>query len=292
MKKLLFNYVKNFINNLNYTLISETYENVANNLTIKCNKNHIFKASFNKLQQGRRCPVCSGKQKHTFEYVKNFIEKCGYKLLSTEYTGNHDKLKVQCPEKHIYTPSLHDFKLGYRCPVCSRKQKHSFKQVKEYIEKYEYKLLSTEYVNANKKLKLLCPNNHIYNVSFSSFKNGLYRCPKCNGRGSSNPEKEVITYIKSIYNGIVNENVWFLVKNPITGKKLEIDIFLPEINKAIEIGAFYYHHTDNDLYKEKQKIIQCKEKNIELLSCVYKGGWEKEKLNVLNTIKLFIEGNT
>ena len=59
-------------------------------------------------------------------------------------------------------------------------KKYTYQEVKEYIESFGYKLLSTEYLNSHTKLLIKCPNpNHKpYEVKFYSFKNGS-RCPEC-----------------------------------------------------------------------------------------------------------------
>ena len=73
--------------------------------------------------------------------------------------------------------------------------KLTYEEVKEYIEKFEYKLLSTEYKNSKTKLKMQCPKGHIFEMRFNSFKNGT-RCPKCGGTQKLT-YNEVKKYIES-----------------------------------------------------------------------------------------------
>ena len=54
----------------------------------------------------------------TYEEVKEYIENCGYKLLSKEYINNHTKLKLKCPKGHIFELRFNDFKNGQRCRQC------------------------------------------------------------------------------------------------------------------------------------------------------------------------------
>lgn len=61
-------------------------------------------------------------KKLTYEYVKEQIEKKGYKLLSKEYKNAHTKLKIQCSKKHIYKVMWCNFKRGDRCPICGNKK--------------------------------------------------------------------------------------------------------------------------------------------------------------------------
>ena len=48
--------------------------------------------------------------------------------------------------------------------------KWNYDLVKEYINKENYELLSTEYTKAHDKLKIKCPNGHIFEMSFNNFK--------------------------------------------------------------------------------------------------------------------------
>lgn len=62
--------------------------------------------------------------------------------------------------------------------VIGRNTKLSTEEVKEYVESFDYKLLS-EYETSKKKILVQCPNGHEpYYVSWGNFKTGK-RCPKC-----------------------------------------------------------------------------------------------------------------
>lgn len=57
--------------------------------------------------------------KPTIYEVREVIESEGYKLLSNRYVNNKTKLKLQCPEGHIWFTSFHNFKDSEnRCAVC------------------------------------------------------------------------------------------------------------------------------------------------------------------------------
>lgn len=59
-------------------------------------------------------------------------------------------------------------------------RKLTYEYVKKYIESQGYKLLSTSYINAHTKLKVMCPHGHVYEVIFNNFQRGR-RCKKCSG---------------------------------------------------------------------------------------------------------------
>ena len=61
-------------------------------------------------------------KKLTYEDVKNYIESHGYKLVSTEYKNNSDKLITICPNGNIYKVSYNKFKQNRRCLCCRKKE--------------------------------------------------------------------------------------------------------------------------------------------------------------------------
>lgn len=57
--------------------------------------------------------------RHTVEYVSNYVEEFGYKLLSDEYVNNRTKVKLLCPNGHEWETTFHNFKdVGNRCLYC------------------------------------------------------------------------------------------------------------------------------------------------------------------------------
>jgi very-short-patch-repair endonuclease len=58
------------------------------------------------------------------------------------------------------------------------KRKKSYNEIKEYVEKENYKLISKEYINSSTKLKMICDKGHECEISFGNFKYGK-RCRQC-----------------------------------------------------------------------------------------------------------------
>jgi len=137
-KKLEYQEVKEEFGKYEYTLLSETYKNIGEKLKVKCPEGHIWYTSFHNFKSGNRCFECTNKdknvnRKYTYEEVKSFIENEGYRLISSDYQNNRTKLDIICPEGHEYKVSLHDFKAGYRCQICSDKER-GFKERIDYSE--------------------------------------------------------------------------------------------------------------------------------------------------------------
>lgn len=84
-------------------------------------------------------------------------------------------------------------------------------------------------------------------------------------------EKEIVTFIKSIYYGEIIENS----RNIIPPK--ELDIYVPEKKLAIEFDGLYWH---NEIYTDKKyhlrKTLACNEKGIDLIH-VFEDDWLYKK---------------
>lgn len=225
----------------------------------------------------------------TYEYIKEYIESKGYKLLSKEYEGSKMKLELECPKGHVYSQSWNNFHQGKKCYICVGNQKYTYEYVKEYIESKGYKLISKEYKNCKTKFEIECPKGHRYLVKFNNFKSGRRRCPQCAYEStSSKGENEVLEYIQSITDTTIIENDRTQIINPQTGYNLELDVFLPDLKKAIEYNGVYWHSDKETKYKDNQKALQCKEKEIGLLVIKDKK-WVKDNQEVKNNIKIFIK---
>jgi uncharacterized paraquat-inducible protein A len=118
-------------------------------------------------------------------------------------------------------------------------KKFTYEQIKSYIESFNYKLQSKTYKNNNTKLEIKCPEDHIYKVTYGNFQKGS-RCPECNNsKMYSKAEKEIQAYVAEIFPGIIINNDRNTILSPLTGYFLELDVYFPELMKAIEFNGVY-----------------------------------------------------
>jgi len=112
-----------------YSLLGE-YTKSSVEIKMKHNKcGNIYEVKPNDFLQGRRCPICTKKERLKQKDVE-FKQKV-YKLVGDEYTfledykGVQTKIKVRhntCGNEYYVRP--HDFiKNGTRCPICRRSSK-------------------------------------------------------------------------------------------------------------------------------------------------------------------------
>lgn len=136
--------------------------------------------------------------------VKKIFSEKNYKLLSSEYKNNRDKLRVKCPIGHEILISLGNFKGGKGCPECrnialNEKFKLDYNEVKETIESVSgYNLVSEEYENYREKLQISCPSGHDFFMSFGGFRSGL-RCPVCSDRLKIDTKEAIRRFLERGY---------------------------------------------------------------------------------------------
>lgn len=69
--------------------------------------------------RGVRCACISNNKKLTIKYVREYLAKYGYVLLSNFYINSLSKFKYKCPKGHINKTNWNNFKTGHRCPTCN-----------------------------------------------------------------------------------------------------------------------------------------------------------------------------
>jgi len=111
-----------------------------------------------------------------------------------------------------------------------------------------------------KKVWWQCPQGHDYQatVNHRTCDNGT-NCPICHsGRQTSFAEQAFYFYIKKMYPDAINR-----YKADFLGK-MELDIFIPSINIAIEYDGMAWHK-ENKLIREEKKYLICKLHEIRLI---------------------------
>lgn len=141
-------------------------------------------------------------------------------------------------------------------------------------------LSSKEDYVQSKPLKFKCLHGHEW-INENNKYGDCYQhicCPECQKlQFSSNSEKLLLEYIKTLYSGIIEENT----RKVLDGK--ELDIYLPEKRLAFEFYGTVFH---SDRYRPKdyhqQKSIQCNQLGIRLVHVFeYEWMYKQEKIKAL-----------
>ena len=186
MKKLTLKYIQQYFEDHDCELYETEYINDRTKMRYRCKcGNKKCKIRFDNFQQGRRCMECSGNKKYTLKEVKKYFEDHDCELFETEYVDSKTKMKYRCDcgnKKCKITFS--SFKQGHRCRECSnersrKERQFSFKDVQQYFEDHDCKLLATEYINCMTPMEYECDcGNDECKITFDRFKRGS-RCKKC-----------------------------------------------------------------------------------------------------------------
>ena len=301
-KRQVFILKANKIHGDKYDYSKVEYIDSHTKIRIICN-NHgeFFQTPSNHLNK-KGCRDCSyelrAKQKSMSkeEFIRKSNKKHNniYKYELAEYVNNQTKVKIICEKHGIFEQIPNSHMRGSGCPYCSKdKRSEYFKLTKEeYINRannvhgYIYDYSDIKYINNSTEIKIKC-NNHGYFWQIPYIHLSGCGCPKC---GSSmiisKPEIEVQEFVKSLGFNLITNN-----RRIIPPK--ELDVFIPELNKAIEFNGMYWHYNfSNPLCKPKgyhsEKSNLCREKGIQLLH-IREDLWLNKKEQMKEVIIKFLE---
>lgn len=253
--------------------------------------NHTHKTS------PRGCPGCkdartSKTKTRSLEYIKELFNKqhnnkYDYSLF-TEYNGDNTmKIKIICPvEGHgLFEQRIATHQKGtYGCPKCAiiantLKQTKTFEDFVKDAKKVHgdrYTYIKSTYKNTDEKTCIICWDHGEYWMQVSKHIYRGSRCPKCNHNGKSQLEKKLLESIKKAFPSLhIIENEFGIIRSP-RNFAMELDIYILDINLAIEFNGVYWHsdkmiNKKTDGYfktateKHNYKTNECKKKNIELI---------------------------
>ena len=142
----------------------------------------------------------------SYKSVQDFIhgEKgngCVLLTKETDYMNTSQLIDIQCKCSVIFKVRFNTFRgMNKRqCNECSKQKSKKYEDLKYYIEVESHsgcKLLSTEYIDYDATLKLLCSCGEIFATKLGNFKRGKTCCNVCNNKIMWN-HKMVKDYIEN-----------------------------------------------------------------------------------------------
>lgn len=220
------------------------------------------------------------------KYIDN-LTASEYKIVSGEYNNKGRSIfQFQHSCGNIFPAQFKELRRSFikssgGCPECAniKRAKNLSPQIEfdEFSEKFKsyngsskYHIVSEHYITNKDKLifkHLDCGNE--FEMRPNDFQQG-YRCPVC-ARKSSIPENELAEFIESIYSGTILRNDRTLI-NP-----WELDIYLPDLNIAIEFNGLYWHNEFNKgKTYHKDKLEKCNSKGVRLIQ-VFEDEWVQKR---------------
>jgi hypothetical protein len=179
--------------------LSETYENITEDLRWRCGEGHEWVTTGDAIRRGQWCALCAGyafiekeggepvlayltshvRQKTLHKLQATAIERGGA-CLSVDYVNSHGYLAWQCAHGHEWKTPHGGVAQGAWCPTCAHnKQLLGIEAMHALAANHGGKCLSKRYTNNSVKLKWQCKEGHRFEIVPSQVQAG-YWCVRCN----------------------------------------------------------------------------------------------------------------
>ena len=238
-----------------------------------------------------KCCYCSGRRVLPgFNDLKSWCEKNGRVDLLKEWSvkkneespedvtkTSHKRIEWECLKcKKTYSAYISDrVAKGSGCPYCAgrlpivgkndlmtwcRKNERD-DLIKDWAEDLNQGRSMTDYTYASNKKVIwkcnVCAN--VWKAAVYSRTVGNRGCSNCKVAGTSFPEQFIFLTMKSIFPQ---------AKNRDTSIGVELDVFLPQLEIAIEYNGYYYHYDEVHKKADDNKRSLCEKEGIALLQIV------------------------
>ena len=242
-----------------------------------CPIGHSYQCTVNHRSQGDGCPYCSNHKvlvgyndlaTKNSELVKEWDYAKNHPLLPSMVTPNSGK-KVwwMCSKGHGWEAIIYSRSNGNGCPICANKRvlpgyndlaTLNPQLASEWNHKKNNDLLPSMFTpNSGTKVWWICSRGHEWKASIDHRTNGR-GCPVClTDRRSSFPEQAIFYYLSKEFPQTQNRYK--------LNQKYELDIYLPELNIAVEYDGVFFHASDKAIRNEKSKNAACYNEKILLI---------------------------
>lgn len=248
---------------------------------------HLWPASIaNRAYHNSGCPYCTQGRPHLLKgfndletwchknLKEDILEEWDYsknKGLPNDYfPTSHKKVWWKCSLGHSWDMTIaHRTSMGCGCPICANLRiETGFNDLEtwchtnhreEIIAEWDYErndLVPSQVVpQSHKKVYWRCKLGHTWKAVIKDRVTREDCCPECSKRRrTSFPEQAIFFYVKQFFPDAINGDRCLL-------EGLELDIFIPSINTAIEYDGQAFH---KDFSRDKRKNTLCKAKGIDI----------------------------
>lgn len=271
-------------NNFDFNIEVEGEYINAQTRNIKCTckkcghtwKNNVRKLKYSGCSKCRKANRDAERMDKKIDFLKNKFPNLDFSEYKVD--GFKSKFIAKCPihgtvYKKSYSILTCHFNEVNVCEKCELEKKE-----KIYLEKL--KVINPELKvdfkdgfknTSTRNLRYVCPKGHVSVTTYHKY----IEKPVCSRCHKSKQEMEIVEFIKTIYDKDIIENTRRIIKNEYSDCYLELDIYLPDINLAIEFNGRYWH-TDTFITKSRTgftsakeyhdyKTLKCEEKGIKLI---------------------------
>jgi hypothetical protein len=247
-------------------------------LKIMCPTHGEFHRTAGEILLGKGCPSCSKEKRVSTKFITTKADKIvkankihnhkyDYSNIGDNKIIGYKKYKIICPIHGEFEQVFDEHLRGRGCQKCSIEKSRNdpildtINAKSIHSDKYSYELIPmVSPIRWSDKQKIICPTHGEFEQIWNNHVRG-YGCPRCVKKQSSF-ELLIVDYLKSFYH---KEIICSYRPDFLKGK--ELDIFIPDMNVAIEINGLYWH---SDKFRDKwyhfDKWKLCNENNITLLT--------------------------
>lgn len=253
-------------------VVEGNYKNNRTHIDVMCkNCGYRWRAMPSILLKSKGCPICTGnkavwKGKNDLETTNPELakewsfEKNAPLKPSEVRAGSVKKVWWKGKCGHEWIASVCSRNKGSGCPICSNNIRKTTKRFADEMNLFNpYIEIIGEYQTAMKPIKVRC---RICGYEWSNRPNTLLRgvgCTNCVKRQTSFMEQFLlISFRKALSDELVLSRCFDAIG-------MELDIYIPNINLAIEPGSWLYHK-DKMKGTDAEKRRRCSDKNIRLLT--------------------------
>lgn len=287
-------------------LLSDGFTSSAVKVIFRCDKGHIFEATVSEVNRTGRegnsgCVYCANRKTltgyndvaTTHPLLANSVTEKSKHLLTTERKWSKKIVEIKCTEGHVYekqifrlTKSIDRGRTSLCCDICRNQVVNESNDIRVknpvlYSMMGDKSLAEKHSVGSDVRTEFKCTKGHIFisriNELNRTLKNGSGSkgCPQCSQDSRvSGGEKELFNYIKAL----VGKDCTVLKNSRKLIYPYEVDIYIPELNIAIEYNGVFWHSEgagkEKDYHAKKWDL--CDKKNVQLLT-IWEDDWRDRK---------------
>ena len=244
-----------------------------------CPKDHFYETTIgSRTSQKSGCPYCSGHRASNDNNLKLLFpkvasewhsEKNGSSRPEEFSSRSNRKVWWLCPKGHDYYATIANRtgKNKTDCPQCSGNKVGEdnnllslFPKIADEWHPTKNGELKPDEVThgSNKKVWWLCPKDHSYDAVINKrTRKEKSGCPYCSNQSSS-PELRILAEFRFIFDDVKT-------RHKIEG--VEIDVYVPKFNLAIEYDGSHFHQGKEQKDLEKNEFLQLRNMEVFRVRC-------------------------
>ena len=245
-----------------YDYSKTVYKKAVEKVCIICpDHGEFWQTPHNHITNKAGCPKCCKNHNRytteTFIQTANKIHKNKYDYSKVEYVNGQTKVTIICPEHGEFQQTPNKHLSGQGCPLCGKRnggEKNKMGQLKfieeaKRVHSNKYIYDEVVYINANKKVKIICPKHGEFWQTPHHHLN-CHGCPICS---ASNLEVEIKSFLEENHIEYIYQyrSKWL--------DRQSLDFFLPKYKVAIECQG--EQHFQKVYYRSKKWTEEKAEEN-------------------------------